>query len=319
MRKLVCPFCNEAVDLDVNNSLNECPNCGKIIDTPTAINNTQVYLNNINKAAHQYFDSAYSYEESYRYFKEFLRFEPTHLDAILGKLLSLLRTSTLKKNVFNQLIEEFNNSDIVLEKSTYIRIGHFFEELIGSTFLYQKRIIDFTNMASAIELEIAYNDLIDLLGFYDFINENIEMFTEEEYKDSIFVSKEEISLNKEKLLTFLRNSNRVSFDVKCLGYAEIFVNNKKLLHSEFDIKNYEEVTDFAFFDLMEGGLKANYITFALLIILTLGVIVGLILAFVLKTNQWIGWTILGVCAAADLAVYLVFTKKRAKKLASLNK
>ena len=40
-------------------------------------------------------------------------------------------------------------------------------------------------MASGSELEIAYNNMIDLLGFYDFINENLDLFTEEEYKDSI--------------------------------------------------------------------------------------------------------------------------------------
>ena len=319
MKKLVCPFCNEAIDLDVTNQVNECPNCGKIIETKTALNNTQVYLNNIYRTAFQYFESAYSFDEAYRYFKEFLRFEPEHLDAILHKFISLLRTSTLKKNVFNQIINEFNTSEIVLEKSTYIRIGHFFEEIIASTFLYQKRIIEFVEMANGSESEIAYNNMIDLLGFYDFINENLDLFTEEEYKDSIFIPRDEINLNKEKLLTYLRNSNRVALDAKSLGSAEIFVNNKKIIHSEFEISQYEDVTDFAFFDVMQGGLKANYLTFALLIICTIGVIVGLILALTLPHIQWLGWTILGVSAAADVATYIVFTKKRAKKLAQLNK
>ena len=319
MKRLVCPYCNESVELDITNAVNECPHCGKIVDSTVAIKNTQAYLNNIYKAAYQYFESAYSFEEAYRYFKEFLRYEPTHLDAILMKLLSLFRCSSLKKNVFNQLIEEFNSAEIVLEKTTYIRIGHFFEELLGSMFLYQKRIIDFIEMASPLEAEIAYNNIVDLLGFYDFVFENLELFTEEEYKDSIFISKEEISLNKEKLITFMRNSNNLSFDLKSLGSAEIFVNNKKIIHSEFDINNYEEVTDFALFDLMEGGLKANYLTFVLLILLTIGVIVGLVLALVLPDIQWVGWTILGVCAAADVGVYIFFTKKRAKKLATLNK
>lgn len=319
MRRLLCPYCNESIELDVTNAVNECPKCGKIVDSKVAINNTQAYVNNIYKTAYQYFESAYSFEESYRYFKEFLLYEPTHLDAILMKLLSLFRCSSLKKNVFNQLIDEFNSSEIILEKTTYIRIGHFFEELIGSMFLYQKRIIDFVNTSTPSEAEIAYNNIVDLLSFYDFVFENLDLFTEEEYKDSIFVSREEINLNKEKLITFMKNSNVYSFDVKSLGSAEIFVNNKKIIHSDFDINNYQEVTDFALFDLMEGGLKANYLTFVLLIILTIGVVIGLILALTLPDIQWLGWTILGVCGVADVGVYIYFTKKREKKLSTLNK
>ena len=118
MRKLLCPFCQNEVDIDTSNQLNECPHCNKIIDTNSAINYTQTYLNNVYKNATQYFESAYSFSEAYKYYKEFLKFEPKHLDAILSSLLSLLRTSTLKTNVFNQIINDFNNSEIILEKTT---------------------------------------------------------------------------------------------------------------------------------------------------------------------------------------------------------
>ena len=107
MRKLLCPFCQNEVDIDTSNQLNECPHCNKIIDTNSAINYTQTYLNNVYKNATQYFESAYSFSEAYKYYKEFLKFEPKHLDAILSSLLSLLRTSTLKTNVFNQIINDF--------------------------------------------------------------------------------------------------------------------------------------------------------------------------------------------------------------------
>ena len=71
---------------------------------------------------------------------------------------------------------------------------------------------------------------------------------------------------------------------------------------------------------MKDGLKANYSTFVLLIIFTLGVVAGLILALTLpKDIQWIGWTILAVCGAVDVLTYVIFTKKREKKLAKLNK
>jgi tetratricopeptide (TPR) repeat protein len=290
------------------------------VDTAVALNHTQTYLNSVYKAANQYFDGAYSYEEAYRYFKEFLRFEPNHLDSILNGLLALFRTSTLKKNVFKEIVDTFSNSEIILEQQTYIRIGHFFEELMASTFLYQRRLIDFIEGATPSECEIALNNLVDLLSFYNFINENINLFTEEEYKDSIFISKEELSLNKEKLLTYMRGSNRLNFDVNNLGSAEIFVNNRKIIHSEFDVETYTEVNDFAFFDVMKNGLKANYRTFALLILFTIGVVAGLILGFTLsKEIQWIGWVILAVFAAADVITYVVFTKKREKKLAQLNK
>ena len=320
MRKLLCPFCNEPFDVDPNDQLTECPHCNKVVDTKNAINHTQIYLNEVNKAANQYFESAYSYTEAYKYFTEFLKYEPNHLDAILSRLLSLFRTSTLKRNTFKQIIEDFNNADIILESSTYIRIGHFFEELMASTFLYQRRLIEFIDMANNQEVEIALNNMVDLLGFYDFFFENINLFTETEYNDSIFIKKDEISLNKEKLLAYMRNSNHFSFDVNNLGSAEIFVNNKKMIHSEFDVESYTEVNDFAFFDVMKNGLKANYRTFALLILFTIGVVAGVILGFTLpKDIQWIGWVVLAVCAAADVITYVVFTKKREKKLAQLNK
>ena len=54
-------------------------------------------------------------------------------------------------------------------------------------------------------------------------------------------------------------------------------------------------------------------------ILTIGVVVGLILALTLPDIQWLGWTILGVCGVADVGVYIYFTKKREKKLSTLNK
>ena len=320
MRKVVCPFCNEAIDIDITNQINECPHCGKMIETNNTLDYTQKYLAEVYKTATQYYEGALSYNESYRYFKEFLRFEPTHLDSILYKFISLLRTSTLKRNVFNEFIEDFNKSEILIEKGTYIRIGHFFEEVIGSTFLYQKRIIDFLDHATPVEQEIALNSLIDLYSFYNFINENISLFTEEEYKDSIFISKDEIALNKEKLFTYIKDSHKFDIDVNNLGSAAIFVNNKKILHSEFDINNYEEVTDFAFFDVMQNGIKQNYVTFIMLIVCTLGVVAGLILGFTLdKTINWIGWAVLAVSAVADVLIFVIFSKKRTKKLATLNK
>ena len=65
MRKLLCPFCNEPFDVDPNDQLTECPHCNKVVDTKNAINHTQIYLNEVNKAANQYFESAYSYTELY--------------------------------------------------------------------------------------------------------------------------------------------------------------------------------------------------------------------------------------------------------------
>ena len=109
-------------------------------------------------------------------------------------------------------------------------------------------------------------------------------------------------------------------DVNNLSSAAIFINNKKILHSEFDINNYEEVTDFAFFDVMQNGIKQNYVTFIMLIVCTLGVVAGLILGFTLdKTINWIGWAVLAVSAVADVLIFVIFSKKRTKKLATLNK
>ena len=318
MRKLLCPHCNEVVDIDVEIAVSNCPNCGKTLDVATTINQTKAYVQNIHKTATQYYESAYSFEEAYRYFTEFLRFEPDHLDTILTRSLTLFKTSSLKKNLFTRIQEEFDNSNIVLEATTYIRIGHYFEELMKATFGYNRRIVEFLETASDVDKEIAYNTLIDLYKFYDFIEENINMFTEEEYNDSIFVTKDEFKLNKEKLLGYIRDTNVIKFDVNNPGSAEIFVNNKKIIHSEFDINNYEDVTDFAFFRLLTAGLKKSYMTFGLLVFFALFVIAGIVLLLVLPTISWIGWTLLAVGAAGDALTYFIFTKKRSKTLATLN-
>lgn len=319
MRKLLCSHCNEVVEIDVSNAVNYCPNCGQPLDTISTINSTKAYVQNVYKTAVQLYESAYSFDEAYRYYKEFLKFDPKALDAIIGKFLSLIKTSSLKKNVFNKFIEDFNNSDIVLEKTTYIRLGHFFEELMNAVFVYQKRIIEFSEVATEAEKELAYNNIVDLLGFYNFIEENINMFTDEEYADSIFISKEEFKLNKEKLMVFMRDSNSFKYDIKELSSAEIFVNNKKIIHSEFDYSLYDEVQDCAFFYVMKGGYKSSYLVFGILILFVLMVVAGVIVIFTAPTIQWLAWTLIGIGAAGSVITYILFTKKRNKEIAALNK
>lgn len=318
MRKVICPSCNETIEIDDTQTIFVCEHCQTQIETIRALKTTELYLNRILKAANQYVENAYSYSEAYKYFKEFLVFVPNNLDAIIGMLYSLLKTSSLKNNVFEKFINEFNANDIVLESTTYIRLGHFFEQSLKALFTYQNNIIKYHVSANEKEKEIVYYNLIGLLKTYDFLNENILLFTDQEYIDSIFISKDEINANKDRLLTFMKSLNVYQTDYRNFDDAIILFNNRRILYSAFDINNYDDVNDFAIFKVVNNAQSMyKYIFFALISLFALS-IVGLILVFAIPTNTIIGYSILGVALGLFFVVYGAHYFLRKKMLKELD-
>lgn len=318
MKKVICPSCNELVEIDENETIATCPHCEASAEVKTYYKTTESYINALLVNANKYVDNAYSYEEAYKCYKRVLELVPEHLDSILGMEICLLKTSSLKKNVFNEFINEFNSHEINLEKSTYIRLGHFFEQTIDTIFKYQSNILKFLETATDEEKEIAYYNLLGVIKVYDFVTQNISIFSEEEYKDSIFISFDEIKTNKDKLLTYMKELNVYSGEFSNIDEVYICFNNKKIKYCEFNIENYPNVVDYAFFKVISlKGQKFIYYIFAMLVLLFIGMTVGLVLSLMGNTKT-IGYIVLGICAGLFIVTYGGFYLYRKKIMKQIN-
>lgn len=318
MRKVVCPSCNELVEIEEDQTIAECPHCKESHEVKSYYKNTENFINVLLMNANKYVENAYSYEEAYKCYKTVLELVPEHLDSILGMEICLLKTSSLKNNVFDKFINEFNSHEINLEKTTYIRLGHFFEQTIDTIFKYQNSIINFLANASDEEKEICYYNLIGVIKVYDFVLENISIFSEEEYKDSIFISLDEIKTNKDKLLSYMKDLDVYKGEFSKPDELEICFNNKKIKYNEFNIENYPNVNDYAFFKVISiKGQKFIYYIFAMLIILFIGMTVGLILSLMANTKI-AGYIILGICAGLFILTYAGFHLYRKKIMKEIN-
>lgn len=315
--KVICPNCHKEIDIEKDVDVFECPECHKAFTYKSVVDFTNIHIKKYLRSAEQYESNAYSYKDAFYCYNEVLRFLPNNLDAFLGKLLNGIKKSTLKDTYFKQFIEDFNNQDLVLDQTTYIRIGHFFEEVLLCLFKYVKAMDNLISIASNDEEKIiAYKNLLDVNELYKLLNENIALFNEQEYQDSIFISKDQINAEEEFIKKYLNDSNIYKLSEK-LDDTLIFSGNIKLKYSDFNIEDYSNIQDYYVFKLNVTADKYKYIFVALALFIVVS-IVGLVLTLTME-DKTPGYIILGVSLGLFALTYIGFILLRRKTLKDLSK
>lgn len=315
--KVICPNCHKEIDIEKDVDVFECPECHKAFTYKSVVDFTNIHIKKYLRSAEQYESNAYSYKDAFYCYNEVLRFLPNNLDAFLGKLLNGIKKSTLKDTYFKQFIEDFNNQDLVLDPTTYIRIGHFFEEVLLCLFKYVKAMDNLISIASNDEEKIiAYKNLLDVNELYKLINENIALFNEQEYQDSVFISKDQINAEEEFIKKYLNDSNIYKLSEK-LDDTLIFSGNIKLKYSEFNIDDYSNIQDYYVFKLNVNADKYKYIFIALALFIAVS-IVGLVLTLTME-DKTPGYITLGVSLGLFALTYIGFILLRRKTLKDLSK
>lgn len=316
MKKIICPQCQKIVDVDKENEIIECKECKKSFSFESGITFTKLYIKRLFKTANQYESNAFSYKEAYECYEEILLFDPNNLDAILGKLLNMIKMSTFKNNYLIQFINEFNTYDIILENKTYIRIGHFFEEVYKAVYKYYSFNVSLLEMCNEKEKEIIYKNFLEIEETYKLINENINLFTDTEYNDSIYISKEVIFSEEEQIKKYINDSQIYKIS-KQLNDTIIYTNDSKIIYKDFNIENYNDIVDLDVFKINKSTNTYKAV-FMFLILFFIVAFIGFILLLT-QENKIIGYTLLGSGIGLFGITYLLFLFFRKKQINNLTK
>lgn len=315
--KVICPECQTHFEIDDAYDVATCKECQKSFQVADLKKYTATYVAKLRRNAESYENNAYSFKEAFNVYSEILSFIPNDLDAACGMLINGIKKSTFKDTYFKEFIHTFNSLDLTLDSTTYIRLGHFFEQLYLSINYFQMYLVSFLKTCGESEKQIIYKDLMDLYYLYKLIFENIALFTNEEYNESIFVEKEVMEKSFDDLKKIVLNKEFVSYDNDVNQDSIIFhLNGTDIKYSEFNIDDYQEVEDFRIFKVNTSARNYIYIFVALVLCCVLA-LVGAILSLTIEP-KYIGYTILGISIGAFAIIYILFVMMRKKTLANLN-
>lgn len=315
--KVICPECQSVIEIDDAYDIATCHECQKSFQVLDLKKYTAAYIAKLRRNAESYESNAYSFKEAFNVYKEILTFIPNDLDAACGMLINGIKKSSFKDTYFQEFITTFNSLDLTLDSTTYIRLGHFFEQIYTSINYFQLYLVSFLKSCNEKEKEIIYKDLMDLYYLYNLIFENLALFTSEEYHESIFVEKEIMEKSFDDLKKIILNKEAVSYDNDVNKDSVIFhLNGKDIKYSEFNIDDYNDVQDFNIFRVNTSAKNYIYIFVALILCCVLA-LVGAILSFTVEP-KYIGYSILGISIAAFAVIYIIFVVMRKRTLASLN-
>ena len=210
--KVICPECQSVIEIDDAYDIATCHECQKTFQVLDLKKYTATYIAKLRRNAESYESNAYSFKEAFNVYKEILTFIPNDLDAACGMLINGIKKSSFKDTYFQEFITTFNSLDLTLDSTTYIRLGHFFEQIYTSINYFQLYLVSFLKSCNEKEKEIIYKDLMDLYYLYNLIFENLALFTSEEYHESIFVEKEIMEKSFDDLKKIILNKEVVSYD-----------------------------------------------------------------------------------------------------------
>lgn len=313
-KKALCPRCNTLNDVDDGEKTFICKDCGMELPTVQGVQYYNNYLIKLMNSANQYYNEAYSYEEAYRCYDEYLRRDPDSLDAALGKLSSEIRKSTLKNSYLKQFFNDFNSLELELEDNTYIRIGHFIETSYTSLFIFIKRLQElYVKEANDLKNVAVLYNLLWIKKIFKQLDENLKAFTDAEKNESFFLDAEEINYFEDQINGIIFEDKNVERDGEVFY---LYTHSGKFNFDEISDETFAELDNYVIF-VHNDSKKSLYIVFTILIAFVVIMIVGF--ALTLSGIMIPGYTLLGVGFGGFIITYVYYKQSRKKYLENINK
>lgn len=237
MTKLLCPYCNKVINYEGEDISLICPHCEKEIypDQSAKYYNMMVnkYFNYANVALY----SSTNYYKAIENFDNVLKIDSHNLDAIIGKTLAMLYTSTLNESSLKDVLDfiSINTEDFVVNDDNITRLSDFVLKTFDGLKLYFDHISDYyivkqcfndkqdinrfigdmNYIASIIQFLLLQFNNDKLLSINNIALDDINEFKEKVNK----MSKHSFSLNENRTKSNIRSNNKDVY---------IFKNNRKI-------------------------------------------------------------------------------------------
>jgi hypothetical protein len=314
-KKCLCIKCHKVTEIEDNESnVFTCPDCGTQMPLPSAIQNYELEVGKILRNANKAYDEAYSYQTALDLFKEYLKYEPDSLDGFIGLVNSTVRISTVLDSHFKDVCNLISNKDLILDNTTYIRLGHFIEQVFISCFIYIRRANDIyeksKNLSQKAAICKAFWDIKSLFGI---LKESLSVLTDDERKESFFLEDSDIVSFEDILNRVLGNDETIKIEGnKCY----LFINNEKIDSDNVSKDTFKNLSDDIIF-MSNPSNKLVILVFVLLGVACATMIAGLIT--VLLGYQIAGYITIAVGIVLFAGVYFYHKIKHDKYIEEVNK
>ena len=311
--KVMCYKCGNIEEVEDSTDSFFCEKCSTTSTVQQAKNSYQLYLGKLFKSANQAYEEAFSFKQSCDYFSQILELEPDNLDAYIGVINSKIRMSTLIDTNFKEVYNSLKDKNLLLDETTYIRLGHFIEQIYTSLFVYiNKAYKIYKESKNLVEQAAVLKSFFEIKQLFGLLKDNLAAFNDDEKKESFYVTDEEITSFESTLNQVLSDKNIVIVNDK----AQIYINGKLMDVNDINKETFSSIEDKVLF-LSNPSNVFFKIIFAILGVSCAGMLVGFIL--ILLNMSTIGLSIAGSFLGVFIVTYLVFKKRRQDYLAEANK
>jgi len=190
--RVICPHCKRSVVVEKHEKV-ICPECNQefnLEEGKALILRTHQYLMTL---GYRELNQLGNYEKAAEYFDKLVDITPNDIEAVVGRSLSYLYKATFFESNYKKVVSFFDDCDITLDKKNSLVILSFFEDALHQVNIYldvtKLRLFEDNKFVSAEYREPYYNGLEELKVFLNFIQETLNIVTEEEkavYEDSNF-------------------------------------------------------------------------------------------------------------------------------------
>ena len=265
MKKIVCEYCEEIIEVGDNEETIYCPKCFKEVNVKLAEKRLPLFKDKRFELANTQLNVATEYEKAAQGFKKVLEIEPENFEAIRGLIISTLYQSTIRKSHIKDTHEIFKSYKSLLE-------------LLPD---------DFDDFINKVNDEINYylGELQDRLIDYDH-------FYEDEGKKLFYSTSEEIIDFKKTLVNNVNSKEDKSKIQKEINeLRDLLKKDLYVESSPFHVLNTSSkeayIPDIVFKDVRKAFKQRK--RFRALFIASFGLmVVGILLIFILSSYLIIG-------------------------------
>ncbi len=241
--KIICPDCNEIIEIDEENvepSIT-CPSCKMkfpTIEGKKAYDTTLKLLKNRGHKAYLKF----KFNEAQEYYKEALNLEPNDLESIVKYGLNLLYSQRFDKLKFNELIKFLDSNDIILNsENTYTFLG-FLETYLGQAYVFikeSKRLMIEDSFINETYFNYYYEGLKEIKSSLDYFKNIFNLLKKDDYDHFKEINDVNIDEYFKKTENEINSRLLRTYNINHLGDCIKEDDNLKILNS--NIKDYEDI------------------------------------------------------------------------------
>lgn len=310
--KLICPNCNKVLEIEeTNKDLIECDNCKMKFPLAEGMKAFERQFNYLKNKGHSEYIKC-NFDKAMSYYLEALKYKNDDFESIAKYSLNLLYSQRFDNIKYHEMIEFIDSKDVVLNSNNTYLFLSFIETYLGQINLYfkeSKRLIHEDSFINEKYFDYYYQGLKEIKESLDYFNNVFSLLKEEDFEH--FKNTEyDIFSSFNKIKNEVNSALNRTYNLNHKG--DFVVEDDKKVFSNEHLKDFEEieVSDLRLIipnDKIMKLMKFTYIGCALLLVISLGFIIG---GAISKINALYYVSIVLIVLALMLGIYTFFKVKK---------